>query len=137
MVQTRDRVIASDQSVTARSLQLEDQTVAALLKAGDLAFPGMDSSAPGAQVPLHLSMRAEVKYGLQPWQALQTMTILPARAYGYDKDLGSLEPGKLADLAIIDGNPLQNIADTIKVTSVIVNGRYYSTADLMAPFANK
>ena len=86
------------------------------------------------QVPLHLGIRAEVKYGLKPWQALQTATLIPARAFGYGKDLGSLEPGKLADLDIIEGNPLENIDDTINVKGVIVNGRYYTQEELAAPF---
>jgi imidazolonepropionase-like amidohydrolase len=98
---------------------------------------GIDSAAPGAQIPIHLSLRAEVKYGLKPWEALQTATILPARAFGYEKDLGSVEVGKLADLAIINGNPMSNINDLVNVKSVIVNGRYYSMADLMAPFVSK
>jgi len=95
---------------------------------------GIDSATPGQQIPLHLCLRAEVKYGLKPWEALQTATILPARAFGYEKDLGSVEAGKLADLAIIDGDPLSDINDLVKVNSVIVNGKYYSTVDLMKPF---
>jgi Tol biopolymer transport system component len=135
MIQTSARIAKIGDSVTSQGLEREDDTVAALYKSGDEVMAGIDSAAAGAQVPLHLSIRAEVKYGLKPWQALQTATILPARAFGYEKDLGSVEAGKLADLTIIDGNPLSNINDLIKVNSVIVNGKYYSTADLMAPFA--
>ena len=137
MVQVRDRIVGADQTVASQGLQREDETVASLFHSGDDVMLGIDSAAPGAQIPIHLSLRAEVKYGLKPWEALQTATILPARAFGYGKDLGSLEPGKLADLVIIDGNPLTDISDTTKVKSVIVNGKFYSVADLMAPFAAK
>lgn len=135
LLQTRDRMVKTNQSATAQGLKREDETVAALYNASDSVLAGIDSAAPGAQVPLHLSLRAEVKYGLKPWQALQTATILPARAFGYGKDLGSIEPGKLADLAIIDGDPLTDIDDLIKVVGVLVDGRYHTPADLMTPFA--
>jgi hypothetical protein len=137
MLQARDRAVSTNQALIVQGLQREDDTVASLYHSGDLTFPGMDSSAPGAQLPLHLSLRALVKYGLKPWEALQTMTILPARAFGYEKDLGSIEPGKLADLVIIDGNPLKNINDSVAVSSVIVNGRLYYTADLIGPFQRR
>jgi Amidohydrolase family len=134
MLQTSHRAMKTDQSVTAQSLMREDETVASLYKSGDEVMAGIDSATPGQQIPLHLCLRAEVKYGLKPWEALQTATILPARAFGYEKDLGSVEAGKLADLTIIDGDPLSDINDLVKVNSVIVNGKYYSTADLMKPF---
>jgi len=135
MLQVRDRAVKTDQTVTLKQLQHEDETVAAFYNAGDEVLAGIDSALPGALLPLHLSLRAEVKFGLQPWQALQTATLLPARAFGYAKDLGSVEPGKLADLTLVQGNPLTNIDDLVKVSGVLVNGRYYSRADLMAPFA--
>jgi hypothetical protein len=87
-----------------------------------------------AQIALHLVLCAEVQYGLEPWQALQTAAI-PAGAFGYEKDLGSVEPGKLADLTIVDGNPPVDINDLVKTKSVTANGRYYTIADLIAPFS--
>jgi Tol biopolymer transport system component len=135
MEQVAKRTLSTDQKVTTRQLQTEDDTVASLYNSGDEVMLGIDSAAPGAQIPIHLSLRAEVKYGLKPWQALQTATLLPARAFGYEKDLGSLEPGKLADMVLIDGNPLADINDAVKVNAVIVNGRYFTVPELMAPFA--
>lgn len=132
--QAAKRTLATDQRVTTRALEAEDDTVASLFHSGDNVLLGIDSATPGAQIPLHLSLRAEVKYGLKPWEALQTATILPARAFGYEKDLGSLEPGKLADIAIINGNPLADINDAVKVSAVLVNGRYFTVPELIAPF---
>jgi Tol biopolymer transport system component len=137
MEQTLKRTVRTNPTGASEGLKLEDETIASLYKSGDEVMLGIDSAAPGAQIPIHLSLRAEVMYGLKPWEALQTATLLPARAFGYGKDLGSLEVGKLADLDIIDGNPLEDIKDTVKVNSVVVNGRYYTTADLMAPFVTK
>ena len=63
--------------------------------------------------------------GMTPWQALRAATIDGAWYIGMDKDLGSIEPGKLADLAIIDGNPLEDIRRSEFVTHTMLNGRLY------------
>jgi imidazolonepropionase-like amidohydrolase len=75
-----------------------------------------------------------VKFGLAPWQALETATILPAKAFGLAKDLGTLEPGKLADLIIVSGDPLKNIKDASDVQCVMENGVLRSVGSIMAPF---
>jgi adenine deaminase len=71
-----------------------------------------------------------------PWQALEIATILPAKAYGLTKDLGTREPGHLADLIIVSGDPLKNIDDAAKVECVMKNGQLQSVASVMAPFAS-
>jgi imidazolonepropionase-like amidohydrolase len=71
---------------------------------------------------------------MEPWQALETVTYLPAKAYGLTKDLGTLEPGKLADLIITSGDPLKNIDDVAKVQCVMKNGFLWSVSDIAAPF---
>jgi len=134
LIAARDRTVKTNPTGESEVLRREDETVAALYHKGDKVLLGIDSAAPGAQIPIHLSLRAEVRYGLKPWEALQTATILPARAFGYGKDLGSIEPGKLADLDILDGNPLENINDAVRVKGVLVNGRYYTQEELKAPF---
>jgi imidazolonepropionase-like amidohydrolase len=102
---------------------------------GGLILAGTDSPLDLPANSLHLNLRAQVKYGLAPWQALETATILPARAYGLTKDLGTLEPGKLADLIIVAGDPLKNINDTIRVQCAMKNGVLQSVGTIMAPFA--
>ncbi len=68
--------------------------------------------------------------GMSPLEALKTATINPAKTFGMDHQLGSLEAGKLADLIVIDGNPLQDIRVSDKVTHTMVNGRLFDANSL-------
>ena len=63
-------------------------------------------------------------------EALATATINPARYLGMDDDIGSLEAGKLADLVIIDANPLDDIRNTDRISQIMLNGRLYRAGDL-------
>ncbi len=68
--------------------------------------------------------------GMSPLQALKTATINPARTFGLEHQLGSVTVGKLADLIVIDGNPLADIRQSDKVQYSMVNGRLFDAATL-------
>ncbi|MDZ7771487.1 MAG: amidohydrolase family protein [Balneolaceae bacterium] len=68
--------------------------------------------------------------GMTEMEALQVATLNGARYLGMEADLGSLEAGKLADLVVLDGNPLENIRSTERVTHTMVNGRLYDAATM-------
>jgi len=130
----RTRALDGDQTVALDTLRKEEETVGSLYRAGALVLVGTDSPLDSVATALHLGLRAQVKFGLAPWQALQTATLLPARAFGDEADLGTVEPGKLADLVFVAGDPLHEIKDLAKVRLVMKNGITYSVADLMRPF---
>lgn len=73
----------------------------------------------------HWELWSFVKGGMTPLEALRTGTISGARSLGFDKDIGSIEPGKLADMVIIDGDPVADIRQSDKITHVMLNGRLY------------
>ena len=68
--------------------------------------------------------------GMTPMQALHCATINGAQYLGLDKDLGSLEPGKLADLVVMDKNPLDNIRNSDSVRFVMINGHLYDASTM-------
>jgi imidazolonepropionase-like amidohydrolase len=79
---------------------------------------------------LHQELEELVQAGLSPLEALQSATLNPARFLKREKDLGSVEKGKLADLVLLDDNPLENISNTKKIFAVIVNGKLLRRKDL-------
>jgi Tol biopolymer transport system component/imidazolonepropionase-like amidohydrolase len=78
---------------------------------------------------LHGELEGYVMAGMTPYEALKAATVNAAEALNLDA--GSIEPGKLADIVIVDGNPLENIANAHKVKRVIANGRLYELDDLI------
>jgi Amidohydrolase family len=68
--------------------------------------------------------------GLNNLQVIQTATINPAKFLYMENELGSVSEGKIADLLILDGNPLVDISNTQKINAVIVNGKYISYSDI-------
>jgi imidazolonepropionase-like amidohydrolase len=102
-----------------------------LHKAGVRVVTGTDAA--GARL-VGFSLQRElvdlVRAGLTPLEALQATTLNPAIAFGRTAGLGSVENGKLADLVLLDANPLQKIENTQKVDAVIAAGRLYDQASI-------
>ncbi|MGI4887378.1 MAG: amidohydrolase family protein [Janthinobacterium lividum] len=102
--------------------------VKALVDYGIPVVAGTDMGFPGTSLARELELY--VQGGLTPMQALQTATIAAARAMQAGQRAGSLDPGKQADLVIIDGHPLQKIRDLRRVQLVVKAGQVYEPAQM-------
>ena len=113
--------------VRKKFFQIELEMTLAMFRAGVPFMAGTDTAAgvhifPGFS--LHQELALFVQAGLTPMQALQTATRNPAEFMGRLKDLGTIEQGKLADLVLLDANPLNDITNTRKIRAVVLAGRY-------------
>ncbi|MGC2237828.1 MAG: amidohydrolase family protein [Pyrinomonadaceae bacterium] len=104
------------------------ETTGALHKAGLTIVAGTDQVVPGHS--LRREIELYVKAGFTPMEAIQAATIVPARVMKMDKDSGTVEAGKFADLILIDGNPLDKISNIRNTKFVVTNGRMYDCAAL-------
>jgi imidazolonepropionase-like amidohydrolase len=102
---------------------------------GILVSIGAHGQQPG--IAAHWELWSFVRGGMSPLDALKAGTIVPAKSLGMAKDIGSLEPGKLADLVVLDADPLADIRNTQKVHQVMLGGRLYEAATMnqLAPVA--
>lgn len=108
--------------------------VKACKNAGVPIVAGTDAGTSGvvAGFALHDELVLLVKGGLTNEEALMAATRLPAQWLGIDKMVGTIEPQKLADLVLLDENPLENIKNTTKIAAVFVNGKLQEKAKLDA-----
>jgi len=122
-----------DSATRRRFVEKELEVVNAMHHAGIPFLAGTDTP-PGVYVfpgfSLHEELQRFVAAGFTPMEALQTATLNPAKFLGMEDRLGTIEKGKLADLVLLDANPLDDIRNTQRIAGVIVNGRYLSRADL-------
>jgi Amidohydrolase family len=91
--------------------------------AGGRLKEGSDSPRGMAGLLMHEGMAMDVEAGVSPMVAIEAATLNVAKTFHKDKDYGSVEPGKVADLSIVEGNPLQDIWMTQNVKTVVMNGK--------------
>jgi len=99
--------------------------VGSMHKAGVRLLAGTDTPNPYCfpGFGMHDELALLVEAGLSPMEALQTATRNPAQFFGREKDFGTVEKGKFADLVLLDADPLKDIKHTQKIASVIVGGK--------------
>jgi Amidohydrolase family len=104
---------------------------ARLVKDHVLLVAGTDAAGPRlVGFSLHSELVDLVRAGMTPMQALQTATLNPAIAFDNTGNLGTISPGKLADLVLLDANPLEHIENTQRIDTVFQNGQVYRRKDL-------
>ena len=81
-------------------------------------------------VSMHTELELLVKAGFTPMEALQAATIEPARYLGLEDQLGTVRTGKIADLILLDGDPLVDIRNTRRIAAVIVRGTFIAASEL-------
>ena len=114
---------SADRENWRKTVDMMKEVTAKFHKAGGLLIAGTDS--PGAALPgwsLHQELEMFVQAGITPMEALQAATLNNARVMNKESDLGTLEPGKYADLVILDADPLEDITHTQKIHLVIKDG---------------
>jgi len=116
----------ADQS--AAMFRAMEETVRLLHQAGVPIVAGTDQAVPGYSLDREIELY--VQAGFTPMEAIQAATLVPARAMGMEKDSGTIEVGKRADVILVNGNPLQNISDIRKVSTVFAAGKMYQPAAL-------
>lgn len=111
--------------------------VNSIVKQGGLAGIGSHGQLQG--LGYHWELWSVASGNMSNLDAMRVATILGAESLGLDKELGSIEAGKLADLVIMDKNPLENIRNTNTITHVVKNGRVYdgNTLDEILPTPRK
>jgi hypothetical protein len=106
-----------------------------IMERGGSVLTGTDAPLEYWGVGMHSDLRTRVGYGWSPYEALVTATRLPAELLGVADDLGTLEPGKLADMVFVEGNPLERIEDAMQVRMTMQNGKLFTVEELVQPFS--
>jgi imidazolonepropionase-like amidohydrolase len=125
--------------ITHRKILLEKQLelVGAMRRAGVEFMAGTDTAGfyliPGFS--LHDELVLLVRAGLTPLEALQAATRAPAKYLGLLDSLGTVEQGKMADLVLLEANPLEDISNTRKIAAVVVGGKFLAKSDLQQMLA--
>jgi imidazolonepropionase-like amidohydrolase len=103
------------------------EIVGAMRQAGVAILAGTDTGNPFCfpGFSLHEELALLVIAGLTPVEALRSATLNPAEFFGLDKTLGTIEQGKIADLVLLDANPLEDIRNTQRINAVVSNGRLF------------
>lgn len=93
------------------------------VEAGGILKEGSDPPRGMAALLMHQALAIDVEAGVAPMTAIQAATLNVARTFKKDRDYGSVEPGKVADLAIVEGDPLEDIWMTQNVKMVVMDGK--------------
>jgi imidazolonepropionase-like amidohydrolase len=125
----------NNSAFTKERLKVARANVKSVFDAGVPVVLGTDTGFFGVLLGVATQIELEllVEAGLTPAEALQAATINAARMIGKERDLGTIEAGKFADLVILDANPLDDIRNVARIHKVIKGGVQYEPVDPAAP----
>jgi imidazolonepropionase-like amidohydrolase len=108
------------------------ELVRVMRQGGVLFLAGTDGPDPYVfpGFSLHQELELMVRAGATPLQALQAATYHPAMFFAKLEEFGVVEKGRVADLVLLEGNPLEDIRNTRRIAAVVLHGRYFSREDL-------
>jgi len=124
-------VVSKNIALIRSGLDNTGNTLKQLDAAGGNIVAGTDSPIFPYGLALIIELQNYVDAGLTPAAALRTATTNAAKAMGATAEVGRIEAGMLADLVIVDGDPLTRVTDLINVQGVMLNGRYRSLNELL------
>ena len=130
--ETRTPASAAALEEAQRLVAPQEHTVYQVVKGGGRVTAGTDAPINPYGLSLLMELENYASGGLTPVEVLRTATMASADAMGVGADIGSIEPGKLADLTFIDGNPLETTADLKRVRRVMKDGNMYDVSSLIA-----
>ncbi len=121
-----------DAAARRRQFERELTLVGAMHKAGVKILAGTDTPNPYVfpGSGLHDELELLVKAGLTPMDALRSATIRPAEYLGAANGMGSIAADKAADMVLLEGDPLADIANTRRIAAVVLKGKVYAKSDL-------
>jgi Tol biopolymer transport system component len=123
---------AQDRTAQLEALARQVAGARDVLRAGGRIVSGTDSPIDFNAISLHMNLRAMVRYGLTPYEALVTATRASGEFLG--QPLGVVRGGHFADLAIVDGDPLTRIEDAAAVTTVVRAGVPHTVEELLGAY---
>lgn len=133
LVQRAEAAARTDMTPALRYLERNVDHLKAILRGGGRVVTGTDSPIDFNGISLHMNLRGMVRYGLTPYEALTTATRFSGEYL--QQPIGVVAPGMLADLVVVQGDPLRRIEDAAAVRLTIKGGVVYDIPTLTAPFA--
>jgi Tol biopolymer transport system component len=131
-----EEATTTDQTDARVGLAREVDVLRRIVRRGGYVLSGTDVPLGDiVGIDTQLQLRSMVWGGMTPYEALRTATAVPAAMLGISRDLGTVRPGRLADLAFVEGNPLRRIEDAANVRMVMTDGRAHTVPGLLAPYA--